>query len=401
MQYKEYEAGASFDLKYRIRDLDGILGNKATVQFVDDLLRSNDFPKFTMLTGPPGSGKTTTAFIIARTLKCINGKGRVACGTCESCVGVEETLYTDGKGNSSLGIHTFDMGLNSDVEYVNNIAHSIQSGSAMGRKIMIIEELQRTKKDTQDTLLRSLEFIPDDVYVIVTTSEPYKIASAIKTRAIEIQFTYPDTSTLQEYMTEVVLAEEVRISKGELRELITHHNQNPRMILKSLSNIKASGRSGIDYLITLKSEENQKFLNYFQSVENGIISTIEFIDGLDGKAVFLHQMKYFIKDAIKMRYIVTTTDTKYRKSVLDTIGKYTDDELYQILDILTNIKYMTDNDAEVTLMTLAYKLNKMIYHEITQPDPVQQVHHTAAQREVELISETLKMSTGTVSVSDL
>lgn len=377
----------AFDLKYRVRDLDEIQGNKATIDFIKGLLRENKFPNFTILTGPPGSGKTTVAFQLAKILQCQDRIGYTACGICDSCVGLEETLYTTGAGHAGLDVYTFDMGLNTEVEYITNIAHSISNGTIGGKKIMIIEELQRTRKDSQDTLLRTLEFIPEDTYVIVTTSEPNKIAQAIITRATAFNFSYPSVAELNEYMKTIVDEEGIKITREDLNRLIGLQKQNPRMILKALFNIKNSGSTGIEYLISMKAEEMSKYLTYLKLFGEGATDLFIFIDSIENKPEFVHGLKYFIKDLIKSLYVPISLPKEMKKDVKKVLMSVGSERLYNMLGSLTDVGYIQEEEAEVILIMLAYNNSRTVQTTIKVEDSIpSQVIGDTSVREIKTLT---------------
>ena len=100
----------NYDIKYRFDTMDSILGNKKTVNFVNTLLKNGNYPNVTIISGPTGAGKSSLAYIIAKTLQCEQGQGRYICNQCKTCQELSKTLYNKGEGKSALGVMTFDMG---------------------------------------------------------------------------------------------------------------------------------------------------------------------------------------------------------------------------------------------------------------------------------------------------
>lgn len=389
------------DLKYRPRRLESIVGNDATKTLIKSLL-SKGFPKFTILTGSTGSGKTTTAFIIAMTLLCEEG-GVEPCFECSRCKKLLNDLYTKGKTSSSLGLFMYDMGLNSEQEYVNDIARGISTKSLNGNKVIILEELQRVKKDYQDALLRSLEFIPDGTYVMITTSEPFKLANALKSRALEIKFTYPTLNELQSYIKSIALEEGVALTPTEIKSIITYYNNNPRQILKGIEAIKNSDKTGLNNIINDRKEERVACFEYIDCIFKGMEDLLEFSESLDNKINFIKSLKYVLKDTIKSRYKpITNISKEEREGFQELNKKLTDKQIFELIDYLSSIPYINEEDAEVILLVIAYKLSSKIQTDITS-ESLYSVKPSGETMDMDIgnLVTNIEFSTSKIDIDDL
>lgn len=394
-----------YDLKYRPRRFEDLLGNTTTINYITKMLLEGKFPQFIILSGPPGCGKTTTAFLIAKALQCETYNGTGICGYCESCKNLDEVLYNTGKGDPALGVNTFDMGLNTDEEYINDIATSIQSGAFLGKKVMIIEELQKTRKDSQESLLNTLEFIPDDVYVIITTTEINKIITALRTRAVDLRFNYPSSVELKDYISKIAMKEGVKVNKEHIDILIKHFSNNPRQILKTLESVKNSGPEGLNFLREMDSFDYETYIEYFKNIQNSLIETIFFIEGLDSKVKFLQNMKYFIKDYIVMKYAPTLLGIKKdkRDKIQKALQPYEEGKLLEILDDLINVGYINEVDAGVKLLSLSNKFNQYLFRTMDMSDNLTPNSETLEELEPEIeeVAKTINNTFGTVNISNL
>lgn len=399
------EKSQSLDLKYRPREFKDVLGNNSTINLIKSLIESESFPQFSIFSGPPGSGKTTTAFLVAKALKCDTYNGKGICGYCEHCKDLEEVLYETGKGNPSLGVNTFDMGLNTDEQYLNDIAISIQSGALSGKKVMIIEELQRTKRDAQESLLNTLEFIPEDVYIIVTTSEINKIIQALRTRANNFKFNYPNTVELKSKLRDVIEKEHIKITMSDIDMIIKQSNNNPRQIYKHLETVKSSGNEALEYLTELKAFDYEGYFKFFESIDTGLVDTILFIEELDSKVKFLQNLKFFIKDSIVVRYSPSTMNIKkdVRDKIIKSLAPYNENLILKILDDLTKVGYVSEADASVKLLTIANKFNESLFRTINMEDDLKPSNASLEmlEPEIEVISKTIKNTSGNINLNEL
>lgn len=391
----------SFDLKYRPRTLDAMVGNDSVKLLMKSLLPDN-FPKFSIFTGYTGSGKTTAAFIIAMILLC-EEKGDKPCFNCNTCKRLLQDLYQNGKSSGSLGLFMYDMGLNNEQEYINDIARGISMRPIKGNKVIILEELQRVKKDYQDALLRALEFIPENTYVIITTSEPYKLANALKSRATEFKFTYPTTQELSEYINKIAFNENILIKKSEIKSLISYYNNNPRQILKGLETVNDSDGTGLNIIVTDKREDRLKCFKYFSVIYEGMEALLDFIDGLNNKSDFVRSLKYTLKDTVRSRYKPITNITAEERDGFKNLNQtLSDTQIFELIDYLSNLNYINEEDAEVILLIISYKLSTKIQVDATtnQTYSVEQKGEDLSM-DISNIISTISFDKNVVNLDDL
>lgn len=392
----------NFDLKYRPKSLEEIVGNRTTVEYLGNLLKGK-FPGFTIFTGPPGSGKTTAAFITAMSLLCENQINGKACGMCETCKLLKEELYVKGNTSPVSGLYMFDMGPNTNQEYVNNISRNIGTKSVRGKKIILLEELQSVRKEYQQSLLRTLEFIPEDVHVIVTTSEPYKILDALQSRAIEVRFSYPTTKETTELIRSIAEKENIAIKVNDIKSLISFHEGNPRKILKSLETIKQAGTVGIELITNPKKEERLMIDNFFNSIDKGMEEFVGFIDDLDDKVKFILSLKYFFKDMIKSTYVGIEGISKEEVEIFKRASaRFDNDEIYRILEKLTNLPYLSEEDAEVIIILLGQSFSSKIEYEAVNTNPMEiKASVEDVMGKIENITESMKATSGVIDLNEL
>ena len=391
----------TFDLKYRPRTINAMVGNDSTKALLKSLL-TNQFPKFTIFTGPTGSGKTTAAFITAMTLLC-EREGSEPCFECDKCKRLLNDLYGKGISSSSLGLFMYDMGLNSEQEYVNDIARGISLKPLKGNKVIILEELQRVKKDYQDALLRALEFIPDNTYVIITTSEVYKLANALKSRAIEVKFSYPTSNEMMDYARKICENEDLLLTNAELKEVINHYSNNPRKILKGLEAIKESDKVGLSTVIGDKREERLNCFKFFDTIYLGMEELLDFIDNISNKNDFIRSLRYIIKDTIRFRYKpITNISSEEREGFKKLGSNLTDKQMFELIDYLSSLPYTNEEDAETILLVISYKLSTKIQEDVVS-DSLINIEQKGEDLDLDVsqLIGNLKFETNKVDIDDL
>lgn len=296
------------------------------------------------------------------------------------------------------------MGLNTDEEYINTIALSIQSGSMVGKKVMIIEELQRTKKDSQESLLRTLEFIPDDVYVIVTTSDPNKIIQALRTRATEFKFNYPTKVELKARVKDICVEEDIKVSAENIDLILDYANNNPRQTLKLLEIVKNSGLDGIEYIKDMKAFNYEEYINFLEAIKTSLMDTIIYIENLDSKLKFYNNLKYYFKDYLVLTYAPSVLGLKkdLRDKIKKSLSDFKYDVVMEILEYLSDTGYIREEEAGVRLLVVANKLNKSIFKGSTLPDRLTPDEiNTEVENVIEELDIKIKNTAGNINISDL
>lgn len=361
----------NLDLKYRPEVLEDIVGNLGCKQALEALTLSNAIPKFMIFTGYPGSGKTTTAYIIALALLkqgyADNGE-TLPDGLIKT---VKEDLYTKGISNQDAGIFIYDIGNNSDLEYIQGIATAIKTRGFTHKKIIIIDELQMIKMSYQDPLLKATEFIPDGNHIIITTSEPKKLSNALKDRAdLTLDFKYPTTAEALDYIKEISINEGIKIPNDTLKTIITQNKGNLRKILKALSIYNKAPEDIINELYKNKEQELQIYIEFFKAVQGNILDTIVFIEELDDISKFVQGLPIFIKEYIKLIHTSKGYTRKFRTDVISAMSLYEDKILIDIMNNSLGISIRDIDIAETYLLGIAYKLNDNLRRQADEPDNV-------------------------------
>lgn len=355
----------TLDIKYRPRNFDELIQSQ-TVKDIRYLVEQKTLPQFLIFHGNPGTGKSSLAFVIAKALQC--EESNPPCGNCEECERIESTLFKEGKGDPSTGIYTFDMGLKSNEEYISEIAEAIQSGTLFtDNKVIIIEELQKTDKSSQDMLLRTLEFIPEGVYVIVTCSSIRRINQAIRSRAKSYIMTYPTKEELFAYLYPIVEKEGLSrlINKQTLKMIIENGKCQTRNILKDLSTVTPeTPPSRIATLFNTESYSEKGYFDYFKAAEGNIVDIVLFIDGLKEPLDFLNNFKYFVGSLIKYEVVKSGINHKDAKEFKAIHTKFPRVFKFTLLDDLLKLGYIqNDEEAKLHLLNMAYKLNDRLYRD--------------------------------------
>lgn len=134
-----------------------------------------------LFTGPRGTGKTSTAKILARSLNCAQGPTLTPCGRCESCRAIAE--------GSSMDVFEIDAASNRGIDEIRDLRETVKFAPTEGRcKIYIIDEVHMLTTEAFNALLKTLEEPPPSVLFILATTEPHKVPATIQSRCQRYDF---------------------------------------------------------------------------------------------------------------------------------------------------------------------------------------------------------------------
>ena len=167
--------------KYRPQTFKDLIGQENIVKALSNAINLNKISHAYLLCGPRGTGKTTTARIIAKSLNCAQGPTLEPCGKCPSCLDIANSTPID--------VIEIDAASNRKVEDARNILEKIQFVPVNGRfKIYIIDEVHMLTTEAFNTLLKTLEEPPENVIFILATTEPHKVLDTIISRCQRFDF---------------------------------------------------------------------------------------------------------------------------------------------------------------------------------------------------------------------
>ncbi len=149
-----------------------------------------------LFSGPRGTGKTSTARVLAKALNCENLTDGEPCGICESCVAIES--------GKSFDLHELDAASHNKVDDVRDLISKVQLGSPGRTKVYILDEVHMLSSGAENALLKTLEEPPDHVVFVLATTEPQKVVATIKSRTQHFEFNLIAAETLAEHVRWVI-----------------------------------------------------------------------------------------------------------------------------------------------------------------------------------------------------
>jgi len=195
--------------KYRPQTLDALVGQEHIKKTLSSAIELGKIAHAFLFTGPRGTGKTSTARILAKSLNCVNGPTLHPCGECESCKDITNSIPID--------VIEIDAASNRSVEDAQNILEKIQYAPVHGKyKIYIIDEVHMLSTTAFNALLKTLEEPPENVIFILATTEVHKVLDTIKSRCQRFDFRRITTDDIVKRLRYISDEEKINISDDAL-----------------------------------------------------------------------------------------------------------------------------------------------------------------------------------------
>ena len=195
--------------KYRPQTLDKLVGQEHIKKTLTSAIELGKIAHAFLFTGPRGTGKTSTARILAKSLNCVNGPTLYPCGECESCKDITNSVPID--------VIEIDAASNRKVEDTQSILEKIQYVPVHGKyKIYIIDEVHMLTNHAFNALLKTLEEPPENVIFILATTEVHKVLDTIKSRCQRFDFRRITTDDIVKHLRYISDEEKINISDDAL-----------------------------------------------------------------------------------------------------------------------------------------------------------------------------------------
>ncbi len=192
--------------KYRPQSPEEVVGQEHVVRALVGAVREGRLSHAFLFCGPRGTGKTSTARILAKMVNCEKGPTAEPCGTCDQCVAIREGIHLD--------VVEIDAASHGGVDDARELRERAPTAPAMGReKVYILDEAQRLSREAFDALLKIFEEPPPGVRFVLATTEPHKMPATIVSRCQRFDFRRISTETLVALVEEVARREEITIDR--------------------------------------------------------------------------------------------------------------------------------------------------------------------------------------------
>ena len=195
--------------RWRPRRFGGIVGQEPVVRTLRRAIEMDRVSHAYLFSGPRGTGKTSTAKVLAMGLNCEKGPTPEPDGTCQSCRAIVS--------NSSMDVLEMDAASNRGIDEIRDLRDKVNLAPVAGRmKVYIIDEVHMLTAEAFNALLKMLEEPPEHVVFVLATTEKHKVLPTIISRCQSFDFRRPGVSLLSEKLREISEAEGIEAEPAAL-----------------------------------------------------------------------------------------------------------------------------------------------------------------------------------------
>ncbi len=181
--------------RFRPSNFAEVKGQDHVVLALRNAVRDGRVAHAYLFSGPRGTGKTSTARILAKALNCTDLHDGEPCGVCASCVEITR--------GTSLDVHELDAASNNGVDAMRDLVSRAALGSPGRQKVYIVDEVHMLSTAASNALLKTLEEPPAHVIFVLATTDPQKVLPTIRSRTQHFEFRLLGPDTLSELLAQV------------------------------------------------------------------------------------------------------------------------------------------------------------------------------------------------------
>ena len=226
--------------RHRPGSFDEVVGQTHVVRTLRNAVEQGKVHHAYLFVGSRGTGKTSMAKILARSLNCERGGPTVTpCGECESCVTIA--------AGTSVDVIEMDAASNRSVDDVRDLRERVAYAPTGGRwKVYILDEAHMLTKEAWNAFLKTLEEPPPNTVFVLATTESHKVMATIADRCQRFDFQRPSLEQISEVLNRVAAAESIEVEEGAVAMIARSASGSFRDALGTLDQLVAFGGENVE-----------------------------------------------------------------------------------------------------------------------------------------------------------
>lgn len=283
-----------------------IIGQKHIVRILQHQLETDNVSQAYLFTGTRGTGKTTTARILAKALNCTGNPadGQLPCGECENCKAIKDGRFLD--------VIEMDAASNNGVDDIRDLIDRVNYPPMVGRyKVYIIDEVHMLSTSAENAFLKTLEEPPEHVIFILATTNPEKVRETIRSRCMRLDFRRVSEEDLIEGMARICRRKQVNITRDALALVAQKADGSVRDGLSILEQCISGGDALVD-LETVEDYLGSAGLDFYLGltqnvIEHNMAEALKRVGdalrtGCDAKQIFSDWLEHY-RNLMVVRYV--------------------------------------------------------------------------------------------------
>lgn len=333
--------------KYRPDNFKDLVGQSEVASIIKNEILKDKISHAYLFSGPRGTGKTSTAKIIAKMINCNNlDENGIPCGKCESCVNF----------NSSSDIVEIDAASNNGVDEIRELRDKVNLVPTYGKyKIYIIDEVHMLTTQAFNALLKTLEEPPAHIVFILATTEFYKIPVTVVSRCQKFQFLKFSNDDIVKRLLEISEKEQIQVTEDVLLEIARLSDGGLRDAINMLDQLSSFNGECLNVQDVYKLNgvvsfgDFNRILNYV--LDNDIVNLVKFFDDIDknGKSLerFVEDFISFVKDIFiyKNTKVLETKIEEKNEIIKSLADKFSFDNLYKLIIEMNDLSIRLKNSS--------------------------------------------------------
>lgn len=222
--------------RFRPQRFSDVLGQEHVTRALKGAVRDGKVAHAYLFSGPRGTGKTSTARILAMALNCEHPEDGEPDGTCPSCVAIRQ--------GSSLDVQELDSATNRGIDEMKDLLTRVSLGTPGRWKVYIIDEVHQLTPQAASALLKTLEEPPAHVIFVLATTDPQKVMPTIRSRTQHFEFRLLGSEVLGTLLRDINSKASLGLPSEAIDLVVKRGHGSARDALSALDQVAAAG--GVD-----------------------------------------------------------------------------------------------------------------------------------------------------------